>query len=87
MAAALGGACRKEITVFSGVVHRDNLAAYIPLATEMITQPRFAPEDFERLRNEALDYVTKYLRGEQRRRAGQVDLAGRALQGPSVRPS
>ncbi len=74
MAASLDGACHKEVTVFSGSVHRDNLAAYIPLATEMITQPRFAPEDFERLRNEALDYVTKYLRGNNDEELGKWTL-------------
>ena len=49
----LSGSCFKETTVFSGVVHRDNLAAFTPVATEMIAQPRFDPADFERLRNEA----------------------------------
>src|SRR5262249_50268943 len=63
MAAGLGGACRREATVCAGEVHRDTLAAYVPLATAMLTTPRFAPEDFERLRNEALDYLTKTLRG------------------------
>ncbi|HEX8200029.1 MAG TPA: insulinase family protein, partial [Isosphaeraceae bacterium] len=63
MAAALEGDCRKEVTVFAGVVHRDNLAAYERLVAQMIAAPRFAPEDFERLRNEALDYLTKTLRG------------------------
>ncbi|MFI5456975.1 MAG: M16 family metallopeptidase [Isosphaerales bacterium] len=74
IAASLDGACRKEVTVFSGTVHRDNLRAYIPLATEMITQPRFALEDFERLRNEALDYVTKYLRGNNDEELGKWTL-------------
>ena len=37
MAATVDGACHKETTVFSGTIHRDNLAAYIPLVTEMIT--------------------------------------------------
>ena len=41
------------------------MAAYIPLVTDMITQPRFAAQDFERLRNEALDYITKSLRGNE----------------------
>ena len=49
MAAALSGACRKEVTVFSGEVHRDNLARYEALVTAMIAEPRFAPEDFDRL--------------------------------------
>ena len=29
----------------------------------MLTAPRFAPEDFQRLRNEAIDYLSKTLRG------------------------
>jgi len=74
MAAALDGVCHKEVTVFSGLVHRDNLRAYIPLASEMITRPRFAPEDFERLRNQALDYVTKYLRGNNDEELGKWTL-------------
>jgi zinc protease len=44
----------------------------------MIAQPRFDPEDFKRLRNEALDYVTKFLRGNNDEELGkwtlQVDL-------------
>ena len=62
------------MTVFSGTIHRDNLAAYIPLVTEMITQPRFDPEDFERLRNEAIDYVTKTLRGNNDEELGKWTL-------------
>jgi zinc protease len=63
MAASLEGACRKEISVFSGTIHRDNLDAYAKLVTDMITRPRFAPEDFDRLKTEALSYLTKTLRG------------------------
>ena len=37
MAATVDGACHKEVTVFSGTIHRDNLEAYLPLVTEMIT--------------------------------------------------
>jgi zinc protease len=74
IAASLGGACRKEVTVFSGIVHRDNLTQYILLATEMLTAPRFAPEDFERLRNEALDYISKTLRGNNDEELGKWTL-------------
>ena len=63
MAASLNGACHKEITAFSGTVHHDNLKHFLPLALEMLTKPRFAPEDFDRLKNEAIDYVSKTLRG------------------------
>ena len=81
MAAGLDGSCRKEVTVFLGTVHRDNLQAYIPLATEMLTTPRFATEDFERLRNEALDYVTKTLRGNNDEELGKWTLQSRLYEG------
>jgi zinc protease len=74
MAATLDGACRKEATAFQGTVHRDNLKAYIPLVTELLTTPRFATDDFERLRNEALDYVTKTLRGNNDEELGKWTL-------------
>jgi zinc protease len=63
MAASLSGSCRKEVTVFAGEVHLDNLAEYEALVTSMLTTPRFALEDFERLRNEAIDDLSKTLRG------------------------
>ena len=71
MAASLQGECRKEVTVFSGVVHRDNLAKYEKLATAMIATPRFASEDFNRLRSEALDFVSKTLRGNNDEELGK----------------
>ncbi len=74
MAAALSGACRKEVTVFSGEVHKDNLAEYATLVNDMITNPRFAPEDFERLKTEALDYLTKILRGANDEELGKATL-------------
>jgi zinc protease len=74
MAASLSAECRKEMAVFSGLVHRDNVDAYLHLAAEMLAQPRFAPEDFERLRSEALDYVTKYLRGNNDEALGKWTL-------------
>jgi zinc protease len=74
MAAFLGGAGRKEVTVFSSTIHRDNLGAFVPLVTRMIREPRFAPEDFERLRNEALDYVTKTLRASNDEELGKWTL-------------
>ncbi len=74
MASGLAGVCHHEVTVFGGEVHRDNLAAYVPLATAMLTEPRFAPDDFERLRNEALDYLTKTLRGGNDEELGKATL-------------
>ncbi len=62
MAAALGGNCRKEATVFSGEVHVDNIREYVPIVAGLLTTPRFAQEDFDRLKNESIDFLTKTLR-------------------------
>ena len=82
MAASLDGACRKEVTVFSGDdPSRQPRSRIIPLATEILTAPRFAPDDFERLRNEALDYVTKTLRGNNDEELGKWTLQAELYQG------
>jgi zinc protease len=62
LAAGLDGSCRKEVTVFEGVIHRDNLLRYTPLVATMLTVPRFEPDDFNRLKNEAIDFLSKTLR-------------------------
>lgn len=74
IAGGLDSSCRKECTVFSGVIHRDNLEAYTKLMVAMLTEPRFAPDDFERLRNQALDYLTKVLRGGNDEELGKQTL-------------
>jgi len=71
MAASVSSACRKEISLFAGEVHRDNWDRYVELLTEMIVHPRFAPEDFERLRNEAIDAISKGLRGNNDEELGK----------------
>ncbi|MDG3003127.1 M16 family metallopeptidase [Paludisphaera mucosa] len=87
IAAALDGNCLKEVSVFSGSVHRDNLGVFIPLATEMIASPRFATEDFERLRDEALDHLTKTLRGNNDEALGKWTLQTSLYEGhPYGRP-
>jgi zinc protease len=77
MAAGLYGGARKEVTTFVGDVHRDNLDAYTAIVVGLLTKPRFAPEDFERLRNEAIDELTKTLRGSNDEELGKWTLQTR----------
>ncbi len=74
MAAGLSGDCFKEVTVFSGVVHRDNVKDFQKLVADMITAPRFAPEDFERVKTETLQYLTTVLRGGNDEELGKAAL-------------
>jgi len=64
-----------ESIVFEGTVHRDNLTAFADLLAQQILEPRFAPEDFTRHRQNALDFVTKTLRGNDDEELGKHALA------------
>ena len=75
----------KESLVFSGTVHRDNVPKFADLLAEQMLTPRFAEEDFTRNKQDALDYVTKTLRGNGRRGSRQAGHGDGALPGAPVR--
>jgi zinc protease len=62
MAAGYGVSVDKEMTVFSGRVHRDNLSAYLDLYTQAILEPAFLREDFDRIKTNFLNYLENTLR-------------------------
>ena len=65
----------KETIVFEGTVHRDNLTKFADLLAEQILTPRFADDDFTRNRLDALDFVTKTLRGNADEDLGKQAMA------------
>jgi zinc protease len=71
----------KDTFVFEGTVHRDNLAAYADLLAEQILTPRFADEDFTRHRQDALDFISKTLRGTDDEDLGKQALAALMFRG------
>ncbi|HJX52714.1 MAG TPA: pitrilysin family protein [Polyangia bacterium] len=71
----------KDAFVFEGTVHRDNLAAFADLLAEQILTPRFAIEDFTRHRQDALDFITKTLRGNDDEDLGKQALAALMFEG------
>jgi zinc protease len=62
MATSLGGQVDKEMTVFVGATHKDNLEKYYELARQMILEPGFREEDFSRLKEDAINYLKVSLR-------------------------
>jgi len=62
MAASIDTLVDREVTVFFGEVHRDNLAAYTALLQEALLTPGFKPEDFDRNREQLLAGLTNGLR-------------------------
>jgi zinc protease len=52
----------KEMTVFSGTTHADNLDKYYSLIRDMLLDPGFREDDFARLKSDALNYLKTSLR-------------------------
>jgi zinc protease len=53
----------KEMTVFSGSTHVENLDKYYSLIREMLLDPGFREDDFKRLKEDAINYLKTSLRG------------------------
>ena len=71
----------KETVVFEGTVHRDNLAKFADLLADQVLAPRFADDDFTRNRQDALDHVTKTLRGNADEDLGKQAMTGLLFDG------
>ncbi len=62
MATAVNWQVDKEMTVFSGTTHIENLDKYYGLLRDMVLDPGFRQEDFTRLRDDALNFLKISLR-------------------------
>src|SRR6266849_5329657 len=63
MATSFSWQADKEMTVFSGTTHVDNLDKYYSLIREMLLDPGFREDDFTRLKEDAINYLKTSLRG------------------------
>jgi zinc protease len=52
----------KEMTLFSGRVHRDHAAQFARVLADILVHPRLDPEDFARLKEKHLNQITRTLR-------------------------
>lgn len=52
----------KEMTIFYGRTHKDNLDVFLSLFKDAILEPAFHQEDFERVKSDILNYLTNDLR-------------------------
>jgi zinc protease len=68
MAAGYGYSVDKEMTVFRGRVHRDNLEAWYTLFRNAVLQPAFGEEDFQRVKTQTVNFLERarrYSRDEE----------------------
>jgi zinc protease len=62
IAAELSVRVDKELTTFRARIHRDNLAKFVPILTDVVIHPRWDPDEFRRLRDVAVNDIEKRLR-------------------------
>src|SRR5688572_15312477 len=62
MATSFGWQIDKEMTVFTGTTHIDNLDKYYGLISQMLLDPGFRAEDFSRLKTDAINFLKVSLR-------------------------
>lgn len=74
MAAGVGAQVDKEMTVFGGTTHADNLEAYESLLSEMILEPGWREDDFRRVRDDAISHLKVDLRGNNDEELGKEAL-------------
>jgi zinc protease len=71
----------KEMTAFVGRVHQDKLERFLKIFADVLLEPRFDPNEFERLRSDALNAIRNQLRGEDDEALGKVALDALLYQG------
>jgi zinc protease len=71
MATSVSSQVDKEMTVFSATTHVDNLEAFYKIFRAMLLDPGWRPEDFSRLRDDAINYLRVSLRGNNDEELGK----------------
>ena len=71
MATGFGSQVDKEMTVFSGATHLDNLQKYYQIISGMLLDPGWREEDFKRLREDAINFLKESLRGNNDEELGK----------------
>ncbi len=74
LAASLSLQYDKEVTTFIGEVHRDHLEPFFALLTEIITNPRLDPDDFQRNKDLLINQIVTNLRGNNDEELGKQTL-------------
>ncbi len=64
----------KEMTVFSGTTHVDNLEKYYGIISGMLLDPGFREEDFSRVKDDTLNYIRISLRENNEEELGKEAL-------------
>ena len=74
MAASVNAQVDKEMVTFSGAAHIDNLEPYYKLLRAMLLDPGWREEDFQRVKDDAINFLRVNLRGNNDEELGKEAL-------------
>jgi zinc protease len=74
MAAGIGNRVDKEVTTFTGVIHKDNWRPYLGIVLPQLVDPGFRETDFRRLKDAQLNALTQNLRSNNEEELGKERL-------------
>src|SRR5215813_11011520 len=74
MASSVNAQVDKEMTLFTGTTHIENLDHYYALLRDMLLDPGFRAEDFKRLRDDAINFLKVSLRESNDEELGKEEL-------------
>ncbi len=74
MATGFGSQVDKHVTVFAGTTHTDNLEAYYKIISDMLLDPGWREDDFNRLKEDSINYLKVSLRGNNDEELGKETL-------------
>jgi zinc protease len=81
MAGSFSGFVDKEMTTFTGVVHKDKLDAFLPVVLPQLLTPGFREDDFQRLKDQQLNALVQDLRSNNDELLGREALQDLAYAG------
>jgi zinc protease len=81
LAASYGASVDKEMTVVTGLVHREAVERFYPLFLDTLLNPGFRQEDFDRLKSRTIDTLEKELRYSSDEELGKAALYGAVFVG------
>ena len=85
MAGSFTGRADKEMTVFTGIIHRDHWQKFLGTVLPQLVDPGFRDEDFKRLKDAQLNALVQDLRSNNEEELGKERLQTNIFRGTPVR--
>ena len=80
-AGSFGGRADKELTTFTGRIHKDNWHPFLHITLDQLVRPGFREEDFKRLKESQLTTLTQDLRSNNEEELGKERLQANVFAG------